>query len=148
MSRPLAEVDESRSLEDVRILVVEDEPDTRAVVAMLLRDRGAAVLDFGTAEDALAAVCGFDPDLVLSDLSLPGVGGCELIRRLRRGGDATTPAIALSGNTSLEHAACALRSGFDAHVAKPVTASELLDAVRSMLERKTRGDEEGAARGK
>lgn len=117
------------------MLVVEDEPDTRELVAAILQRLGAQVLAFADAEDALAAFDSFEPHVLVSDLALPRVDGWEMIRRVRattRG--RTLPAMALSANASLEDAGRALDAGFDVHLAKPISREELVDAVSSIVD--------------
>ena len=122
-------------LAGVRVLVVEDEPDTRELVATVVERLGAEVRAFGTAEEALAAFEAFAPDIVVSDLSLPRIDGWEMIRRVRATPlGRTVPALALSANASLEDAARALDAGFDVHLAKPISRAELVAAVLSVVD--------------
>ncbi|MDB4934571.1 MAG: multi-sensor hybrid histidine kinase [Labilithrix sp.] len=117
------------------MLVVEDEPDTRELVALFLQRIGAEVRAFESAEDALGAVELFAPDVLVSDLSLPRVDGWEMIRRMRatpRG--RTVPAMALSASSSIEDAGRALDAGFDVHLAKPISREELIAAVLSIVD--------------
>ncbi len=126
--------DEARSaLAGVRILVVEDEPDTRELVALTLRDRGAVVLEAGEGSEALGVIEAFRPDVLVSDLSLPVMDGWEFVRRVRAMG-LRVPALALSANASSDDAARALAAGFDAHVAKPIGSDDLLHAVLSLAD--------------
>jgi CheY-like chemotaxis protein len=127
--------DAAHRLTGVRVLVIEDEPDTRELVATVLERLGAHVRAFGNAEDALAAFEAFDPQIVVSDLSLPRVDGWEMIRRLRATAlGRSVPAMALSANTSLEDAGRALDAGFDVHLAKPISREELVAAVLSIVD--------------
>lgn len=124
------------SLDAVRVLVVEDEPETVELVALFLRDAGAEVLAVGDGEDALEVVDGFAPDVVVSDLSLPRLTGWDMVTALRdRGHD--VPAVALSANANLTDMARALRSGFDVHVAKPVGSEDLVAAVLGVIDLRT-----------
>jgi len=129
-------------LRGVRILVVEDEPDTRELVGMCLERIGATVLMCGSAEDALRQLADFGPHLLVSDLSLPQMSGLDLVRRVRlTAAGKTIPAVALTANASLDDAADALEAGFDVHLTKPVSGDDLVDAVLSVsdLQRDTRG---------
>src|SRR4051794_24210993 len=109
-------------LAGVRVLVVEDEPDTRELVASVLECLGGTVTACASAEEALLKLAAFGPDIVVSDLSLPGVDGWEMIRRVRAlPVGRTVPALALSANASLEDAGRALDAGFDVHLAKPIS---------------------------
>jgi signal transduction histidine kinase len=123
------------SLKGVRVLVVDDEDDARDLVAMVLRRAGADVLTAVSVAEALA-VCDRDrPDVVLSDLEMPGEDGYALIRKLRASGDprlASTPAAALTAYAGYEDAKRAREAGFEVHLPKPVQSRELV-AVLSAL---------------
>ncbi|MDB4946058.1 MAG: multi-sensor hybrid histidine kinase [Labilithrix sp.] len=122
-------------LRDVRVLVVEDEPETRELLAEVFERIGAQVLALPCAEDALRDFGSFGPDLVLSDLSLPQLDGLEMLKRIRQTpAGATIPAMALSASASLEDAARAIDAGFDAHVAKPLSSEALVRAVLSIVD--------------
>jgi CheY-like chemotaxis protein len=116
----------------VRVLMVDDTPYVLQVVADILPEEGAEVTAVGSAEEALAALQWERPDVLLSDLVMPGKGGYWLIQQVRalppeRGG--VTPAAALTGLTGPEHRASALRAGFQLHVEKPVGLEALIAAV-------------------
>jgi CheY-like chemotaxis protein len=119
-------------LDGVRVLVVDDTPDVLQVVADILTEDGAEVTAVGSAEEALAALQWKRPDVLLSDLVMPGKGGYWLIQQVRalppeRGG--VTPAAALTGLAGPEHRASALQAGFQLHVEKPVGLEALIAAV-------------------
>src|SRR5436190_15974852 len=119
-------------LHGVRVLVVDDMIDVRDVVTEILERGGAVVTAVGTAEEALEVLQRERPNVLLSDLSMPGKGGYWLIGQVRalppeRGG--TTPAAALTAYTGPEHRASVLRAGFQYHVAKRVSMHELLGVV-------------------
>jgi CheY-like chemotaxis protein len=120
------------ALGGLTILVVEDEPETLELVAMVLKSCGAEVVSAANAEAALDLLSEVQPDVVVSDLNLPGADGCELVRQVRERHGRALPAIALSASSSLGDARRALEAGFDVHVAKPVTADELVEAVRAL----------------
>jgi CheY-like chemotaxis protein len=119
-------------LDGARVLVVDDAPDVREVVTDILTKYGATVTAVSSAEEALAALQGERPDVLLSDLAMPGKGGYWLIGKVRalapeRGG--VTPAAALTGHTGPEHRASVLRAGFQVHVEKPIDPDQLVGAV-------------------
>lgn len=120
------------ALRGLTILVVEDEPETLELVAMVLRASGANVVHAASAEAALDLLLEARPDVLVSDLNLPGADGCALVRRVRELHGRAVPAVALSASASLGDAKRALESGFDVHVAKPVTSEELVEAVRAV----------------
>jgi PAS domain S-box-containing protein len=123
-------------LRGLRVLVVEDEGDTREVLDMLLRDSGADVHAVADAEAALEAVRARPPDVLISDIGMPEVDGYELIRQIRRlapeaGG--RTPAIALTAFAHGSDHREALRAGYDRHLPKPVDGVTLTRTVRDVL---------------
>jgi CheY-like chemotaxis protein len=128
-------LNEGCRLDGVRVLVVDDTPYVRQVVTDILTEDGAKVTAVGSAEEALAALQWERPDVLLSDLAMPGKGGYWLIGQVRalppeRGG--VTPAAALTAFTGPEHRASVLRAGFQLHVEKPVGLGALIDAVASL----------------
>src|SRR5438093_13183117 len=132
MTSPAGWLNEGPRLDGVRVLVVDDARDVREAVTDILAEDGAKVTAVGSAEEAFTALQGERPDVLLSDLAMPGKGGYWLIGQVRalppeRGG--TTPAAALTAYTGPEHRASVLRAGFQYHVAKPVSMQELLGVV-------------------
>jgi len=120
-------------LSGLRIVIVEDEPETLELVALILRDAGAEVFPAATVDAGLEALERHRPDVLVSDLNLPGsAGGCDLVRRARASQVLPPAAIALSASSSLADARSAIESGFDVHVAKPISVDELVAAVRSV----------------
>ena len=127
--------EEGFRLHGVRILVVEDEPDTRELVATCLERLGANVLACADAEEALRQFADFRPGLLVSDLSLPQQSGLDLVRRMRlTPAGKHIPAVALTANASLDDAASALDAGFDVHLTKPVSGDDLVEAVLSVVD--------------
>lgn len=117
----------------LRVLCVDDHPDTADSLAALLGLSGFEVTAAHDAEEALAALAaGFRPDAAVLDISMPRIDGCELARRLRSGagGDALllVALTALGDYASLSRMADA---GFDLHFEKPVEAGQLFDALTS-----------------
>ncbi len=116
------------------ILLVEDDVDSRELIAMFLSGCGANVSAVGSAAEAIASFGARRPDLVVSDIAMPGRSGYDLIRELRaRPAEAggTVPAVALTAYAAQEDVAKARLAGFDAHLAKPV---EMQDLVRSLAD--------------
>jgi CheY-like chemotaxis protein len=119
-------------LDGVRVLVVDDTSYVLDVVTAILEQDGATVTAVGTAEEALATLQVERPDVLLSDLAMPGRGGYWLIGQIRAlppelGG--ATPAAAFTAFAGPEHRASVLRAGFQYHVEKPVEARALVGVV-------------------
>jgi PAS domain S-box-containing protein len=125
------------ALAGVRVLVVDDEADTREMLALVLRECEAEVYPAESVPEALAALDEWDPEILVSDIGMPGEDGYELIRRVRarpaaRGG--AIPAVALTAYARFEDRMRALAAGFQMHVAKPVEPTELVMVIHSLLE--------------
>ncbi|RZT10982.1 PAS domain S-box-containing protein [Duganella sp. CF402] len=121
-----------QDLSGVQVLVVDDEDDARELIKRILSDCNAEVLTAATAAEALQLLQHERPDLLVSDLGMPGMDGYGLLDRIRalgpsRGGD--LPAIALTAFAHAEDRGRALASGFLAHLAKPVEPDELIAKV-------------------
>jgi CheY-like chemotaxis protein len=124
-------------LRGIRIVVVDDDTDSREVTAMMLRVSGADVRVAASAEAALRAVADFAPRVLVSDLAMPDVDGYMLMSQLRANEASGTRllSVAVSGHAYVEDRDRALEAGFDAHLSKPVDASHLVDVVRGLLVR-------------
>jgi len=127
----------SDALAGVRVLVVEDEADSRIAIERILRHWGAITCTAGSVAEALTAVQAFKPQVLVSDIGMPGRDGYDLIRTLRR--DSATsgrlPALALTAYAREEDAKLALAAGFQLHLPKPADAHRLVHAVRQLAER-------------
>ena len=126
-------------LDGLNILVVDDEPDTRELLKLGLEYCGANVRVAGSANEAVDALCVSVPDILISDVGMPGIDGYDLIRQIRdlpreRGGKVA--AIALTAYTRTEDRLQALRAGYDMHVPKPVELAELVAVAVSVARRK------------
>ena len=125
-------------LRDVSVLVVDDEEEVRDYVGAVLRMSGADVRAAASASDAFALLGNFKPDVIISDIGMPGVDGYEFVQRLRNGGDGwrDVPVIALTAYARPEDRQRALRAGFRAFIAKPVEPLDLRTAVAEALDRR------------
>jgi signal transduction histidine kinase/DNA-binding response OmpR family regulator len=124
----------ARPLEGLRILLVEDVEDARASLALLLEGRGALVTAVGSTDEALAALEADRPDVLLSDIAMPGRDGIDLITAVRaRSHGRRIPAAALTAYARPEECTLALRAGFDLHLAKPIREDALLTGVVELL---------------
>jgi CheY-like chemotaxis protein len=122
-------------LDGIRVLVVDDEADGRALLARLMRDAGATVHEAASASAAMKLLEARRVDVILSDISMPEVDGFEFIRRVRALPDASarnTPAIAVTAYARQEDRERSLLAGFQQHVAKPYSFPELATAIASL----------------
>jgi len=128
-----------------RILIVEDEPSIRDMVAFALRKGEYEPVLAGDGRDAQAAIATRVPDLILLDWMLPGTSGLELARRWRR--EALTrdvPIIMLTARGEENDRVGGLEAGVDDYVVKPFSARELLARIRAVLRRTREDDEDGS----
>ena len=130
--------DTPERLDGLKVLVVDDEPDTRELLRVGLEHCGAAVAAVASASDALEAMKSSVPDVFISDIGMPEEDGYALMRRVRalpeeRGG--RVPAIALTAYARVEDRMQALRAGYHMHVPKPVELAELIAVVASLVRR-------------
>ena len=117
------------------ILVVDDFQDNREMYAEYLSFSGFRVIEAATGTEALELAFGRSPDLILMDLSLPGIDGWEATRRLKRDPRTRmTPVIALTGHALAGHSQSALDAGCDGFLAKPCLPDALVAKVRQLLE--------------
>jgi len=120
-------------LNGIKVLVVDDEHDSVTIVRRILERRGAQVRSANSMNEALAEFAQFAPNVILSDIGMPGNDGYELISRLRgMPGGRTVPAVALTALARGEDRTRALRAGFQMHVAKPVDFNELVAVVQNL----------------
>lgn len=125
------------TLNGARVLVVEDDPDTLDTLLMLLEAHGAKVCGVLGSADALQKLAAFRPDVVLSDIAMPGEDGFALVAKIRKRPPAEggrVPVIAVSAHVYPEDHQRAYAAGFQAFLNKPVTADALLRAVCGALE--------------
>jgi PAS domain S-box-containing protein len=126
---------EAPRLDGLRLLVVDDEHDAREVVGEALRERGAEVYVAASAAEALEKFAAVRPDVIVSDIGMPGTDGYSLMRRIRAlppeaGG--RTPAVALTAYTRGEDAQRAFVAGYQSHVPKPVEPMQLATVVATL----------------
>jgi len=124
-------------LASFRVLVVDDDQRVRTVVCWQLEADGYAVTEAADGADALAQIELDRPDLVVLDLSLPGVGGLDVLRRVREADGTGTPlpVIVLSGRSGETDRIIGLDLGADDYLVKPFSPGELAARVRSVLRR-------------
>ncbi|KQU75662.1 hypothetical protein ASE08_24925 [Rhizobacter sp. Root16D2] len=117
---------------NIRILLVEDDPDGREMVNQLLRDEGGEVVAVDSAARALSALRDGVFDLIVSDIGMPDIDGYEFMKRIRDAGN-PIPAIALTAFARPEDKARALEVGYSAHISKPVEPPALIAAVAGVM---------------
>jgi CheY-like chemotaxis protein len=126
------------NLTGLRVLVVDDEPDTLDLLRRVLGDSQAQVVAAPSVEAALATLGAFNPHVLISDVSMPGRDGYELIRAVRSTtGPEDLPAAALTAYSRPEDAARAREAGFQMHLSKPVEPYELVKLVARLAGRET-----------
>jgi CheY-like chemotaxis protein len=123
------------TLKDLKILVVEDDADTRELLKTILERCGAEVRGVASSSAALAEMAESIPNVLISDIGMAGENGYELIKKIRsldpeRGG--RVPAVALTAYAAAADRRQALLAGFQTHLAKPVEPDELLAVIASL----------------
>ncbi|HEY9737255.1 MAG TPA: ATP-binding protein, partial [Trichocoleus sp.] len=132
---------QSFRLDSIKVLLVDDDTDARDFVAFLLEQEGAAVLAQASAADALAILASFQPDILLSDIGMPGMDGYALIQQVRslslnQGG--RVPAIALTAYAGKHDQQQALKAGFQKHIPKPIEPHALIQAISELVHLKVK----------
>lgn len=135
---------------NLKLLIVDDDPNTRALLTEALEVRGADVRASASAREAQQTLVAWHPDLMISDVGMPRENGYQLIRHVRdlpadKGG--RTPAIACTGYVRAEDRARAMHAGFDAVVAKPVDLDLLVDTIVHVAGVRDPGSDAGADAG-
>jgi CheY-like chemotaxis protein len=133
---PSVSTRQTPSIKGVRVLVVDDSRDNLDLFSVMLKSLGARVYSVESAGEAMAAFSHFKPDVLLSDISMPGEDGYSLIRRVRQltedqGGK--IPAIALTAYAGTDNIQKTLAAGFSAHIAKPVEKTNLARVIASVM---------------
>lgn len=123
-------------LAGMKILVVDDEADVRQLISFVLEEYGATITVVASAKEALTALKQSLPDILVSDIGMPGMDGYMLIEKVRslppeKGGE--VPAIALTAYAGDINEQKALSSGFQKHIAKPVEPEVLMQAITSLV---------------
>ena len=127
------------ALQGCRALVIDDDPDALDLFSRLLQRAGAQVRTASSAKDARAAMTAVAFDVVLSDIEMPGEDGMALIQRIRAD-RSPIPVVAVTAYGLPEDRVRLLAAGFDAHLAKPVDAAELVAVVQRLFTRSSAAD--------
>jgi CheY-like chemotaxis protein len=126
------------ALSGVKVLVVDDEPDARELIKAVLTEAGAGVVTAASAHEALATLPLARPDVIVSDIGMPGRDGYQLLRAVRALPEAEggrTPAVAMTAYARSEDRMRALLAGYQVHIAKPVEPHELVVIIGSLTGR-------------
>jgi signal transduction histidine kinase len=128
---------EALTLEGIRVLVVDNDADARGLVSAILESRGAEVESVGSTAEAISSIRKRRPDVLLSDIAMPGEDGYSLIRKVRLldGPDEPLPAAALTAYATPGDRAEAILAGYHAHLPKPIEPTELAAAVAALAGR-------------
>ncbi|HKG78022.1 MAG TPA: ATP-binding protein [Pyrinomonadaceae bacterium] len=127
-----------RSLDGLRVLLVDDEPEARQIISTVIKRTGAEVKACTSAREALANLMEWKPDVILSDIAMPDEDGYSFISKVRtlpreRGGN--TPAAALTAYARDVDRRQALEAGFQMHIAKPIGAGQLVSMIARLAGR-------------
>jgi signal transduction histidine kinase/ActR/RegA family two-component response regulator len=124
------------ALTDVHVLLVDDDPDTLQILSVVLVESKANVQTAASVKEAMEVLEWYKPDVVVSDLAMPGEDGYSLIARIRAAENGEqTPAVALTSYVRVEDRTRALSAGFNMFVPKPVEPNELITAIANLAER-------------
>jgi PAS domain S-box-containing protein len=128
----------SPMLEGVKVLIIDDEPESLLLLSAMLIQSGASVKTAASAEEGFAEVKGWRPDVIVSDIGMPGEDGYSFMKRVKtwaRESGVWIPAVALTAYARVEDRMKALASGYQIHVPKPVEPAELITVLVSLVER-------------
>jgi PAS domain S-box-containing protein len=139
LTAPAEEPSVEVRLDGTTILVVDDQRDSRDLLAALFARCGAQVLRRSSAKEALQALSESRPQLLVADIAMPDIDGYELIERVRET-HGRLPAVAVSAYARPQDRRRALAAGYDAHCAKPIDAAEILRIVRDALGRSSNAE--------
>jgi len=137
MGSPFSEasISPDKELRGIRVLVVEDDIATCELITRLLREHHSEVVAVTSVDAAIEALNGFEPDVIVSDIAMPGRDGYDLLRQLRkheRSATHRTPSVALTALSSPEDQRRAFEAGYRVHLTKPVDSCALIDAVAEL----------------
>ena len=124
------------ALNDLKVLLVDDDPDTLQILSVMLVESKANVQQAASVSEALEVLEWYEPDVIVSDLAMPGEDGYSLITKIRAAENGKQiPAVALTSYVRVEDRTRALSAGFNMFVPKPVEPNELITAIANLLER-------------
>jgi CheY-like chemotaxis protein len=126
-------------LKGIKVLLLEDEPDTRDLLAFVMHNEGAGVVSAQSVPEGLERVKAERPDVIVADIGLPEYNGYAFIAALRKDEDRglrTTPVIALTAFATAADRDTALVSGFDMYMAKPFEPAGLVACIKRLHDRR------------
>jgi CheY-like chemotaxis protein len=134
---PVSSLTKEITLNQVRVLVVDDEAETRDLLKIMLNSHGAEVTTSASAREALAQMDKWKPDVLVSDIGMPVLDGYAFIKQVRAldSPERNLPAVALTAYARAQDRMRALAAGFQMHVPKPVEASELVMVIARLVKR-------------
>jgi signal transduction histidine kinase len=139
-TRPASSSPKKIDFTGLRLLVVDDDPETRAIVHRLLTESNAEIALAVSADDGLQKYDDFVPDIVISDISMPEKDGYEFVRELRQHPlGKKVPVVALTAFARPEDRLRSRQAGYDKHLSKPVDPQELLTLIGELAERRIEG---------
>jgi len=146
---PIAQSARIPRLESISALVVDDDPETREALRSLLTSVGASVRTAETGEGAIAVLAELNPDVLISDLGMPGRDGYWLIKEIRArekstGASEHLPVVALTAYGRVEDRVEVFAAGFDSHVVKPVDPAELAAVIKRLVEANRSGNDKAS----
>jgi hypothetical protein len=124
-------------LDGLRALIVDDEADTLELIQRLLENQGALVTTVRSGDEALRLLATHKPDVLISDIGMPGMDGYQFMRRMRAAEPKgqRTPALALTAFARPDDRKLAILAGYQAHLAKPFDMAELAIVVAGLVGR-------------
>jgi CheY-like chemotaxis protein len=118
-------------LHGARVLVLDDEPDARQILRRLILGGGGVPQLASTVQEAEMMIGEFQPDVIVSDIGMPGTDGYEFMRTIRRQG-VSVPAVALTAFARAEDRIRSIQAGFQFHLSKPIEPVELMTVIASL----------------
>ena len=119
-----------------QILVVDDNGDIRELITFILEDEGYSVAAAADADQALALMENYWPDLILLDVAMPGISGIQLLTQIRsrsNSSQAVTPVIMITAKSQESDIEAALKAGANTYIVKPFRAGALVEKIRSFI---------------
>jgi len=123
-------------LSGLRVLVVDDQADMRDLMSTILCLEKAEVRTADGIDETMNILAAWSPEIIVSDIAMPGGGGYELIRRVRDSG-CDAPAIAITARAGVEDNASSLAAGFQMHLSKPIEPHDLVESIACLTGRLT-----------